>query len=90
MENSKVPTTQEIEHVLQRLADGEITRQEAAAWADPWVSHFELFYAVDPNSAPTATKAIERIAGADEPAIDRDYLFDEIDFQEWLIELLGQ
>jgi len=58
-----------------------ITREEASAWASPWVM------ADDSGVEEKAVSdALEGLYMADGPSTDRPYLFERVDFEAWLAE----
>jgi hypothetical protein len=60
------------------LIDGELTREVAAEWAMLWVD------ARDPGvDDPVVWRALNDLAGADAPTIDREYLYEREDFEAW-------
>jgi hypothetical protein len=67
---------------LRELISGELGRDEAAAWAMPWVA--AATPAVDD---PVVWRALNNLAGADAVSTDRPFLFEEVDFRAWLAEL---
>jgi len=72
------PSPDEVEQVLESLAEGRMTREQASEWASPWVFG-------DPNIEDKAVRdALDALAGADSPTTDRQYLFGQADFAAWL------
>lgn len=76
------PSRSELEARLNELISGELARDEATAWAMRWVAAPDA--GVDD---PVVWRALNNLAGADAPSIDRDFLFGEDDFRSWLDEL---
>jgi hypothetical protein len=83
--NSSPPPTPSREQVEARLVDlieGRRSREEVASWASQWVR------AADPGVEDEAVwDALLSLTGADMKTTDRPYLYEEIDFREWLEEL---
>jgi len=86
-DNVNPPTESEVIEKLQQLLSGKISREEASAWASPWVTKFDEFKFDNRELDRTVKSAIENLAGADTPTSDREYLFERIDFEAWLQEL---
>jgi hypothetical protein len=75
------PSREEVERKLLDLIEGRITREEASAWASPWVT------ADEPGIDDEAVwDAVGALWAADGPTIDRPYLFGREDFEAWLTE----
>ena len=81
-EDANQPTLPQVVQKLKQLVSGEISREEASAWASPWVTKFE-----DYKMDRKVKRALDNLAGADTPTSDREYLFEKIDFEAWLQEL---
>ena len=80
--SSTYPNREQVVHVLLELIAGNITREAASNWAWPWIS------VDDPEVADEAIwNAIDCLAMADSPTIDRPYLLDEEDFFNSLHDL---
>lgn len=76
------PSRLEVEQQIQGLIDGGIDRDSAARWAMRWVA------ADDPGiDDPAVWRALNALAGADAPTTDREWLFVEDDFREWLNDI---
>jgi hypothetical protein len=86
-EHASPPSLSEVVQKLQQLIVREISREEAAAWAAPWMLKAEEFALDDRVLDRKIKKAICALAGADMPTSDREYLFEKIDFEAWLQEL---
>jgi hypothetical protein len=72
--------------VLKDLADGKISREDAADWASEWVRQVdESDFDIDDE---IVWDAIETLSGADMKTIDRPYLFDSVDFRAWYEEFV--
>ena len=77
------PSREEVERKLLDLIEDRITREEASAWASPWVT------ADDPGIEDDAVwQAIGSLWMADGPTSDHPYpyLFGREDFEAWLQE----
>jgi hypothetical protein len=75
------PSRDEVERKLLDLIEDRITREQASAWASPWVT------AEDPGIDDKAVwDAVGALWGADGPTSDRPYLFGREDFEAWLTE----
>jgi hypothetical protein len=75
------PSREDVEQKLIDLIAERITREEASAWASPWVT------ADDPGIEDRAVwDAVSALWGADGPTTDRPYLFGREDFKAWLAE----
>jgi hypothetical protein len=66
---------------LERLAAGQVTREEAARWAGQIVEDDAM------PDEPDLFDAIDELAGADLPTTDREYLYGKEDFEAWLAKL---
>jgi hypothetical protein len=76
------PPTRELVHAwLQQLADGQITRREAADHAAPWIGEREHEVTDEALWRP-----LEQLAGADLEIAPSEYLHDVPDFAAWLDE----
>jgi len=77
-----MPTRDDLIGRLQRLCSGQENRADVAAWA---------MSIIDDDSLRVTDQLVwvvlKRLAGVDSPAPDREYLFTDIDFKEWLSEL---
>jgi len=71
-------TRDEVFSWLQRLAEGKVTREEAATWAGQFLLEDAM------PDEPNLFAAIRDLAAADTGAPDRDYLFGPEDFEAWL------
>jgi hypothetical protein len=71
---------------LSALAEGSLTREEAAAWAQHW-----LIADLEPRmmkvSDLAAWEAVKNIAAADMVTTDRPFLYEQADFAAWSEEL---
>lgn len=72
------PSRQQVEEKLKALASGDVSRLDAALWAE----QFDLD-AVDDDAV---FRALDQLSGADTPSIDRPYLYGQEDFRAWLDE----
>lgn len=88
-EDANQPTLTQVVQKLKQLASGEISREEASAWASPWVTKFDEFKLDDRDVDRKVKVALENLAGADTPTSDREYLFERIDFEAWLQNITG-
>ena len=78
------PTCGEVADRLRALIDGSISREEASEWASHWIA------ADDPEvDNDRVWRALEGLVSADAPSTDREFLYERIDFQEWLRQLLA-
>jgi hypothetical protein len=76
------PSRVEVETRLLDLIAGRIGRDEATNWAMQWIG------SSDPDiDDEVVWRALNNLAGADAPSTDRQFLFDQPDFQAWLEEL---
>ena len=76
------PAKSEVLGKLQMLANDEISREDAASWAQQWVFEDE------PSKMPKEIwKALKFICGADMISIDRPYLYGREDFEDELAKL---
>lgn len=82
MDNS-LPARDMILKMLDDLKSGSVQRTEIASWA---------MAIIDDDSVRVADRAvmraIKRLGAVDLPAPDRDYLYNEADFDEWKADLL--
>jgi hypothetical protein len=78
------PTRREVAEELRRLIAGDLTREAASDWASPWLSRFTE---IDDKKV---TRALACLGAADLPSTDREYLYEKIDFEHWLLELNGE
>lgn len=77
------PTRRDLIRILDRLLKGEECRVGVASWA---ITVLENQAAqLDDFAVLTALK---RIGAVDLPAPDRDFLYNESDFQSWKLDLL--
>lgn len=68
---------------LNELAKGQLTREEAAAWADQWfLADLQPGVHLEVNDF-AVWEALKSISAADLIATDRPFLYDETDFAEW-------
>lgn len=82
MTGGRAPTRAEVREKLRQLLSGEITRQDASAWAHQWVA------AAHPGvDDPVVWTALTRLGGADLRAGPDDFLYFEPDFHAWLDEV---
>lgn len=78
------PSRQEVAEKLRALIDGSLSREDASKWAAHWIA------ADDPGVEDDRVwRALEGLVSADAPSTDREFLYERIDFEEWLKELLG-
>ena len=70
--------------MLDRMISGDMSPEEASAWAHPWVTERDGPIEV---SDAAAWDAICAIGGADLPSSDRNHLYGVDDFREWRSEL---
>jgi hypothetical protein len=68
--------------VLQEVLNGNLTRDDASKWA-------EKIYLNDDIDVPDEIlwDVLGCIMGIDTPSTDREFLFDENDFQSWIDKL---
>lgn len=72
--------------ILKGLADGDISREEAANWASRWV---QLVEAADKDiDDHIVWDAIENLTAADLKTTDRPYLLGSEDFKNWYDEFV--
>ncbi len=89
-ENANQPTLSMVAQKLKQLASGEISREDASAWATPWVIKLDEFRLDDSTQDRKVKRALGNLAGADTPTSDREFLFEKVDFEAWLQELTAQ
>lgn len=76
------PSRAEVDTRLVKLLEGKQSREEVADWASQWIR------ASEPGvNDPAVWKALTCLVGADMITTDRPYLYDEVDFRDWLEEL---
>ena len=79
-----VPTRGTLLIKLDQLRSGSVGRSDIASWA---------MAIVDDDSVrvtdPTVMRALKRLGAVDLPALDRDYLYTDADFEDWTADLLG-
>jgi hypothetical protein len=85
--NDSPPTLLEVVEKLQQLVSGRISREEASAWATPWVTKFDDFKFDDRDLDRKVKDAMRILQQRTPPTSDREYLFEKIDFEAWLLEL---
>ena len=78
----KPPAKSEIVDMLRMLARDEISREDAAEWAQPWVIEDE-----PPDMPKEIWKALTFLCSADMISIDRPYLYGREDFEGELAKL---
>ena len=72
---------------LTDLAEGRLTRAEAAAWAEQWLlADLEPGVEVEVNDL-AVWEALADMSAADMITTDRPYLYGETDFAAWADEL---
>ena len=81
-----VPSRDDVCQRIEQLLSGELSRDDVSRWAA------EYLVFDDPQIYPEITdprlhQALDRLSGADAPSTDRDYLYGEDDFADWLAEL---
>jgi len=76
------PSRAEVDSRLVELIEGIQSRQEIADWASQWIRASEP--GVDD---PAVWKVLTCLVGADMITTDRPYLYEEVDFRDWLEEL---
>lgn len=89
VEYANQPTLTQVVQKLKQLASGEISREEASAWASPWVTKFDEFKLDDRDADRKVKDGLTNLALADTPTSDREYLFERIDFEAWLQNITG-
>lgn len=63
---------------LTELIEGTMTREAVTEWAMQWVD------ARDPRVEDgVAWEVLNDLAGADSPTTDREYLYEQVDFEAW-------
>ena len=75
------PIRDEVRKLLTGLAEGTVTRDEAAAWARPWLAE-EAGDVQDEAVWDT----IDALSAADSASPDQGFLYGEADFRAWLAE----
>lgn len=85
------PTREQVESKLLDLMDRRCSREDAASWAARWVVkdfHSEVHdsgHSVIESAVVLRT--VESLSAADLKTSAHSYLYDEVDFQNWLEEL---
>lgn len=78
------PSHTEVTYVLKALLSGTLTRQEAAAWATPYI-------AGDVRVTDRRLwDALVLLGAADLCSTDRPFLYEHLDFQDCLLRLEQQ
>jgi hypothetical protein len=77
------PSRAEVLGKLDELAAGAITREEASAWADEWITKEDVPGSEIRVRDEAAWEAVMALSGADTPDLDRSYLYDAVDFRGW-------
>lgn len=79
------PTREELLKLLEKLRSGEANREEVSAWAMAIIDD-------DSIQAPdqVAWAVLTNLGSVDLPAPDRDYLYADVDFQDWAAKLRGR
>ena len=80
-ERAEPPTRQEVAQQLRQLIAGTLTPEAVSAWASTWVTR------LDEVTDARAREALGAMGAADMPSSDREYLYEQADFEEWLREL---
>lgn len=76
---SNLPTRQEVVNIINQLTSGEIERSLVSQWA------FSIIDDDDIRVTDQAVwKVIQGLGAVDLPSSDRDYLYGNDDFDEWL------
>lgn len=83
MVHDELPSQETTVLVLKQLIGGDITREQASAWALPWVMR------LDDIEDRRLHKTLTDLGAADLPSTDRAYLYNHTDFIAWLEELIG-
>lgn len=79
------PSHAEIAARITALIEGSASRGAVAEWAMQWVD------ARDPGvDDPVAWEVLNNLAGADSPTTDREYLYEQVDFEAWRDALAGR
>lgn len=76
-----LPTRNEIAEVVRGLLSGALTRGEASAWAEPWVTGNARI------ADSAAWSALKLLAAADLVSTDRPHLYEAADYEACLTEL---
>lgn len=79
---TREPTRKNIIMLLEKLLNNEITRDELSTWA-------QKYYLDDTymNSDDMVNKFLSILGGVNLAGYDREYLYMEVDFKEWIREL---
>lgn len=73
------PSRHDVQRRLILLLAGDISREEASAWAEQWILSDTMI------SDPVTRDAIHELAGSDlRMTPSDDYMHSEVDFHEWL------
>ena len=81
-EHANAPTREQVINCLRQLIAGELTPEAASDWARPWLTTIV--------GDSRVRKALDELAGADLPTSDREYLYCQEDFEQWLRDLTAQ
>ena len=82
--NEAQPSRSEVLEKLSALSAGQITREQASAWAARWATDDTRVTEVSDYPAWEALLALHM---ADLNGGERPYLYDETDFRHWATEL---
>jgi hypothetical protein len=77
------PSREEVARRIEMLRDGRITRQEISAWASE-IAMDDKYDFEDKVLFDIMTS----LSAVDTPTTDRDYLYQDIDFESWINEIL--
>jgi hypothetical protein len=83
-EHASVPTRDDVAQKIRQLIAGELSREAVANWAAPWIGKFHEI-----ELDRKIKDALDSLAAADMPTSDRPYLFEQVDFEAWLDELMA-
>ena len=80
------PTREAVAQRVRTLLEDESQRHEVATWASEFIVYD------DPQLYPEVTdpvvwEALLRLAGADLPSTDREFLHEAVDFEVWLSDI---
>ena len=77
-----IPNREEGVKILQNVLDGKISRDEASKWGAEIYLNDEIEI-----TDITLQSVLVGIMGLDTPSTDREYLYCEIDIEEWIDSL---
>ena len=86
--NESFPSAERIAEVMRLLIDDLNQRENVTEWASYWSLKYDDYCEDDDyDNSKRILTALDRLSGADAPTTDRPYLYDQLDFEDWLAEL---